>query len=265
MNIFIREMKANAKSLFFWSIGLIIVIVVEMSEYKSTSASGQSLNDLIAKMPESLKSLMGGGSLDLSKVSGFYGVLFLYFVLMVTIHAAILGGSIISKEERDKTSEFLFVKPVSRAKIITTKLCAAILNIIILNLATLFSSLIVVNFYNNGEDVTSDILKLMFGMLILQLIFLFMGTAISALSKKPRLPLSITTGILLFMYILSMAIDINSDLEPLKYLTPFKYFEAKNLMYGGEFQFVFVFLSILIIGVCGSVTYSFYEKKNLSI
>ena len=41
---------------------------------------------------------------------------------MATVHAAMLGADIISKEERDKTAEFLFVKPISRNKIIISKL-----------------------------------------------------------------------------------------------------------------------------------------------
>ena len=64
--------------------------------------------------------LLGFSDLDLSKVSGYYGMLFIYLLLMATIHAAMLGATIIAKEERDKTSEFLFVKPVSRSKVITT-------------------------------------------------------------------------------------------------------------------------------------------------
>ena len=166
---------------------------------------------------------------------------------MATIHAAMMGADIISKEESYKTSEFIFVKPVSRDRIITSKLSAALVNILILNLVTLISSIVIVGYYSRGEDVTSDILKLMIGLFILQVMFLFIGTAISALCRKPKSSVSITTGILLFMFMLSMAIDIQSNLEPLKYFTPFKYFEAKNLMYGGEFQLTFVFLSILII------------------
>ena len=265
MNIFVREMKVHAKSLILWSLGALIMVVAGMSKYGGSVAADQSMNDLVAQMPESLRNIMGVGTFDLSKASGYYGVLFLYLVLMLTIHSAMMGSNIISKEERDKTSEFIFVKPVSRDRIISSKLAAALVNILILNLVTLISSIIIVGYYNAGEDLTSDILKLMIGMFILQVIFLFIGTAISALSRKPKSSTSIATGILLFMFMLSMAIDIQGKLEPLKYFTPFKYFEAKNLMFGGEFQPTFVVLSILIIGICGFVTYIFYRKRDLNI
>jgi len=265
MNIFVREMKVHVKSLMLWSIGVIIIVGAGMGKYPSIVDSGQSMNKIVSQMPKSLQSIMGVGTFDLSTASGYYGVLFLYLVLMATIHAAMMGADIISKEERDKTSEFIFVKPVSRSKIITSKLGAALVNILILNFATLISSIVSIGYFGKGEDITSDILKLMVGLFILQIIFLCIGTAISALCRKPKSSTSITTGILLFMFMLSMAIDIQSKLEPLKYFTPFKYFEAKNIMYGGEFQLTFVFLSILIIGVCSFVTYVLYKKRDLNV
>ncbi|PRR83643.1 ABC transporter permease subunit [Clostridium vincentii] len=265
MNIFAREMKVHAKSLIIWSIGMVFMVFAGMGQYGGSVASDQSMNELLAQMPKSLQNIMGVGTFDLSLASGYYGILFLYLVLMVAIHAAMMGADIISKEERDKTSEFIFVKPVSRDRIITSKLSAAVVNILILNFVTLISSIVIVGYYSTGEDVTNDILKLMVGLFILQVLFLFIGTAISALCKKPKSSISVATGILLFMFMLSMAIDIESNLEPLKYLTPFKYFEAKSLMYGGEFQLTFVFLSILIIGICSCVTYLFYRKRDLTI
>ena len=58
---------------------------------------------------------------------------------MATIHAAMLGATIIAKEERDKTAEFLFVKPVSRSKIISFKLLVALVNIVILTIVAAIS------------------------------------------------------------------------------------------------------------------------------
>lgn len=106
---------------------------------------------------------------------------------MVTIHASMLGANIISKEERDKTTEFLMVKPISRTKILTSKLLAALANVLILNLVTLVLSIAIVGKYSHGEAVTSEIQMLTVGMLILQAIFLFIGSGIAAISKTRRI------------------------------------------------------------------------------
>jgi ABC-2 type transport system permease protein len=264
MNIFIREMKAHKKSLIIWGICIIFMIISGMGKYTSVY-SGASMNELVNKMPKGLQVIMGGGALNLSKVSGYYGMLFLYLVLMATIHASMLGADIISKEERDKTFEFLMVKPVSRGKIITSKLLAALLNIVIFNIINFVFSIMLVAPYTKGESVNGDIAILMVGMFILQLIFLFIGTAIAAISKNPKTATSLSTAILLATFMFSIFIDMNEKLINLKYLTPFKYFEAKNLMYGGGLDPVFVTLSAVIIAILVGVTYVFYKKRDLSL
>ncbi|MBC2723219.1 ABC transporter permease subunit [Desulfosporosinus sp.] len=265
MNVFMREMKANRKALILWCIGVFLMIASSMGKYAGLSASGQSVTDLMAQMPQSLKAIMGMGTFDLSTVSGYYGLLFIYLAMMAGIHATLLGASIISKEERDKTSEFLFVKPISRSKIVTLKLIAALVNLLILNLVTLVSSILLVQNYSQGEGIIGDITRLMLGMFILQLIFLFIGTALAGVSKQPKTAQSYATGILLFTLMLSFAIDLNERITVLKYLTPFKYFEAKNLMDTRGFEPVYLILSGLIIAVLIKVTYIFYEKRDLNV
>jgi ABC-2 type transport system permease protein len=265
MNIFMREMKSHRKSLLFWSIGVILMVITGMSKYASMSSSGQSMNEMIAKMPTSIKVVFGFGSFDISKASGYYGILFLYLLLMATIHATMLGATIVAKEERDKTSEFLFVKPVSRNTIITAKLLAAFVNIVVLNLVTFISSLVIVGNYSDGEAVSGDIALTMAGMFILQLLFMVLGSALAAVKRRPKTAASLAAGVLLLTYILSIAIDLNASMEALKYVTPFKYFEAKNIMFGGGLEPLFIFLSVVVIVALTMVTYVFYQKRDLNI
>lgn len=264
MNIFIREMRAHRKSLIFWSIGMLFMIVAGMGKFTSYTGSGQSMNDILGKMPKALKAVLGFGTLDVTTASGFYGMLFLYLLIMVTNHAAMLGANIIAKEERDKTTEFLMVKPVSRFTVISAKLAAALANILVLNAITLVFSIAIVNQYAKGEQINGDISILMVGMLLAQLLFLFMGSGIAAASKNPKISASIATTILLVTYIIAILTDMNEKLAALKYITPFKYFEAQQI-YEGGLKPVFVVLSLIIISVMLWVTYTFYRKRDLKV
>lgn len=265
MNIFIREMKAHRKSLIFWCIGVFLMVASGMVKYESLASSGQHMNEMLAGMPKSLLAVLGIGEFDISTASGYYGLLFIYLLLMATIHAAMLGATIIAKEERDKTTEFLFVKPVPRNRIISAKLLAAFVNILILNVVTFVSSLALVGKYSNGEVVTQDIGMTMAGMLIVQILFMVIGSSLAAVKKKSKTAASLATGVLLLTYVISVAIDLNENIEGLKYLTPFKYFEAKSIMFGEGFQFTFILLSgALIIGLT-VVTFVFYKKRDLNV
>ncbi len=242
---------------------MFLMVASGMGKYAGLSASGQSMSQMMSDMPKSLQAILGIGNLDLNTASGYYGILFVYLLLMATIHAAMLGANIIAKEERDKTSEFLFVKPLTRNQIITSKLLAALVNIILFNLVTCMASVLMVGKYSKGESIAGDIAITMLAMFILQLLFLFIGTATAAVLKKSKTAASLATGILLLTFVLSIAIDLNDRLASLKYITPFKYFEAKNVMYGGGLDTVFVLLSAALIAVLVTVTYTFFNKRDL--
>ncbi|MBT2679956.1 ABC transporter permease subunit [Bacillus sp. ISL-35] len=265
MNLFKRELKGNRKALIIWCIGVIFMVASGMAKYSSLEGNGQSMNALMADMPKSLQAIMGTGSLDLSTPIGYFGVLFLYLAVMAAIHAAMLGSNIIAKEERDKTVEFLLVKPISRTWMISAKLSAALVNILIFNLVTLAASVGMVGKYTEGEDITGEIALLMIGMFILQLIFLVIGTAIAAVLKNAKKATSLATGILLFLFILSIAIDLNEKLDGLKFLTPFKYYDAKLVLEEGGFEPVYLGLSGLLLFVLTVVTYVFYRKRDMNV
>jgi ABC-2 type transport system permease protein len=265
VNLFKRELKANRKALIIWCIGVVFMVASGMAKYSSLEGTGQSMNTLMADMPKSLQAIMGTGSLDLSTPIGYFGVLFLYLAVMASIHAAMLGSNIIAKEERDKTVEFLLVKPVSRTWMISAKLSAALVNILIFNLVTLASSISMVGKYAEGEDVAGEIAMLMIGMFILQLIFLVIGTAIAAVLKNAKKATSLATGILLFLFILSIVIDLNEKLDGLKFVTPYKYYDAKLVLEDGGFEPIYLGLSALILLVLTLVTYLFYRKRDMNV
>ncbi|UWG96442.1 ABC transporter permease [Dehalobacter sp. DCM] len=265
MNIFWRELKAHRKALIIWSIAIFLMIVSSIGKFTAYAETGQSMNELLSQIPSSIKAVLGMGNFDLTQVSGFYGMLYLYLLLLATVHASLLGANIIAKEERDKTTEFLLVKPVSRAKIVTAKLLASLLNVIVFNLVTLIFSVALMGKYAKGEDITGEIGILMVGMFMVQLIFLFIGTATASVSKRPKSAASVSTAILLVTFVISSAININSSLGPLRYITPFEYFKADQLLNGGGFEPVFLILSLVIIALLVVVTYGAYQKRDMNV
>ncbi|MGI8313750.1 ABC transporter permease subunit [Halobacillus mangrovi] len=265
MNLFWREMKAHRKSLIIWCIGMILLIASGMGKYAGFSSSGQSMDELMGAMPESLKTITGMGSFDLSLATGFYGVLFLYMVLLATVHAVLLGATIISKEERDKTAEFLFVKPVSRTKVIVTKMLAALTNVLVLTVVSAVTSLFMVGYYSDGEPYIENVLVTIIGMLILQVLFLGIGTMVGASYKKSGKAATLSSAILLLAFLLSVAVDLSDALDGVKYVTPFKYFEADQVMYGGGLDPVLVGVSVVLVAILSALTLLFYRRRDLHV
>lgn len=265
MNLYLRELKAHRKSIIIWSIAMIFLIFAGFSKYSAGAADGaQSFNVLIADMPKSLQNLFGVGIYDLSKLVDYYGVFYLYIALMATIHAVMLGNTILAKEERDKTAEFLLVKPISRNGIIIGKLLCAVTLVIILNLVTWISSILAFEQFSKGEAYSLPLMKLMLGLFGMQILFLLLGSLLAAFTRRYQLSSSIGTGILMVMFFLSVVIDISGKLNFLKGLTIFKYFDAKDILKIG-YNYIYLIAACIIAAVFTYGTFYFYKKRDMKV
>lgn len=264
MNIILRELKANRKALIVWSISMFLLVVSGMAKYTAYSAGGQA-GAVFNDMPYSVKALLGFGSFDPTTPSGFFAMLFLYIELATAIHAVLLGAGIIAKEESDKTAEFLMIKPVSRSAIITAKLTAAFLNVIVINIVSLVSSIVMVAAYNKGTDITGKIVMFFISMFIVQLIFLSLGAVLAAFMRNPKSSGSLGAGILFIAFIVSKITDLTSRLNFLNLISPFKYFNVNNLVVGQGLNLGIVILSLVLVAVFSVSTYVFYKKRDLKV
>lgn len=265
MNIVLRELRANLKALIIWSCSMVFLIYAGMVKYSGFAAAGQDVNQLMSQIPEAVRRILGMNGLDLTTASGFYAVFYVYFMLLVGVHAVMLGAVIISKEERDKTADFLFVKPIHRSKVITAKLAAALINIIVLNLVAWVSSILFVDMYNKGEPINDQIARLMLALFIIQVIFLAVGAGIAAFARNTKKATSIATAVLLAAFTLSIAMDLSNKIDFLRFLTPFKYFGTTQIVKEGTIDIMYLLLSAVIIIACTIATYMVYKKRDIHI
>ena len=268
MNVFLRELKANYKGLIWWSIGMLFMVVAGMGKfegYGTTASSSNSISTLIAGFPKPVLAIFGMSGLDITKLIGYFGILYLYIVIMVAIHAGMAGATIIAKEERDKTSEFLYPKPVSRTKVLTAKLAAAAVNILILFGITFASSIWIVGFYNKGYGLNSQIIALMWGVLLFQVVSFAFGAFFAGIFKNPKLPATAVTTVIMASYLVSVTVDLNAKLDFLRYLTPFKYFSAERILADGHVDPIFVTITLSLSAVLIGLTYYFYQRRDLNV
>lgn len=264
MNIFFRELKANRKALMIWSICMLLLVLSGMAKYKAYSSAGAA-NALFLSMPRSIKILLGFGSFDVTTISGFFALLFLYIELAAAIQAALLGTGIIAKEELDKTSEYLMTKPVSRSTVITAKLTAALINIIVINVVSLFSSIFIVAAYNQGTDISVKISIFFLSMFIVQLIFLSLGAFLAAFMRNPQSAGSFSVAVLLIGFVISKLTDFTETLNFLNPFSPFTYFNLYKIEAGQGLNSSIVIFSLVFVIVLIVTTYVFYQKRDLNV
>jgi ABC-2 type transport system permease protein len=264
MNIFLRELRANLKSLLIWSAILILLIIMAVAKFSAFAGDPETIK-MLDSMPPALVAAFGMNAFNMTTISGFYGIMFIYFALMAAIAAAMWGSEIISKEERNKTVEFSLVLPVSRNRVITAKVLAALINCIAFVLITWGASLVAVQSYKPDDAFYKFLSLEMQGMFVIELIFLAVGLLLGCAMKRYKLSGSTAVGIILLAYFMSIVTVMNKDLDWLKYFTPFKYFDAAQLLKTGRLDVPFLLLSAAIIVVCMVGAYWAYNKRDLYI
>jgi ABC-2 type transport system permease protein len=257
MNVYRREIRSSLKSMIFWCLGVLLFLAASMQKFQALSLDPASLN-IMNQLPQALQDMFGVGYLDFTKVSGFYGMIYPYLLLMAAVHASMLGAVVVSKEERDKTGEFLYAKPASRARVLTFKALSALTAAGALTVVIWASSLAFVE--GNGEEMGGTIARLMAGL------FLTQRVASAAVAARPKAAAGVATGVMLAAYFLSIAIDVSGRLGALKAFTPFKYFDARRIIGLGEgLPPWYVALCLILTAALTAAAYLRFEKRDLKV
>ena len=264
MNIFMRELKANLKSLLIWSVIIALMIMIAVAKF-SVFAGDPEMLKMLDSMPPALLDAFNMRAFNLTTLSGFYGLMFVYFALMGAMAAAMWGSDIISKEERDKTVEFSLVLPVSRSRVVTAKALAALVNCVAFVLITWAVSLVAVRPYHPDQAFHAYLALEMQAMLAIELIFLAIGLLLGCAMQQYKLSGSTAVAIILTTYFMSIISGMQKKLDFLKYLTPFRYFDAGELFRNGKMDGAYLLLSAGIIIVSVATAYWMYNKRDLYI
>ncbi len=264
MNIYFRELRANLKSLLIWSGIVILLIVIGTAKFSAFTDNPEMLKILDAYPPALLKA-MSMKTFNLTTITGFFGVMFLYFGLMSAIAATMWGSDIISKEERNKTVEFSLVLPVSRSRIVTAKALAALTNLAVFVLITWMASVVAAQNYNPDAGFYDFLALEMQAMFMIGLIFLALGLLLGCAMKQYKRAGSTAVGIILGTYFISVVSGMQENLDFLKYVTPFKYFDAGELYRAGSLNSTYLLLSAAIIVICIAAAYWTYNRRDLYV
>ena len=264
MNIFLRELKANFRSLLIWGGIVILFVVVGFSKFSAFAGDPQMLT-ILNDMPEAMLAALNMNAFNLTTVTGFYGIMFVYFAVLLTVCAVMWGSDIIVKEERDKTVEFILTLPIRRSQLITGKALAVAVNCFVLLLITWGATLAGAATYQPDSEFYSFVALSMVALFILQLIFLAVGILLGSAMKRYKRAGSAAVFLLLATFFLSILIGMSDKLSALKVLTPFKYFDAATIFHQAKLDMPMVGLSAVIIVVCMIGAYVAYAKRDLYI
>lgn len=133
MTVIRHELKQSRISLIIWTaaIGFLLAVCIfmfpemkgEMNEVNEVFSSMGSFTQAFGMDKVNFGTLLGFYAVECGNILGLGGAFF----------ASLCAISVLSKEEKERTAEFLLTHPVSRVSVVAEKLISVILQIVILN------------------------------------------------------------------------------------------------------------------------------------
>ena len=256
-----HELRQGKLSLLIWTLSIGFLMAVCIFLFPEMKSQMKDVNKIFASMG-SFTAAFGMDRLNFGTLTGFYSVECGNILgLGGAFFATLTSGSILAKEEKDRTAEFLLTHPVSRFRVVTEKLFAVLIQLIIMNSFILILSLGSIAIA--GEEIPfKEILLLHLAYFLLQTELASVAFGISAFLRRGSAGAAL--GLAAAMYFLNLIANITEQAEFLRYLTPFSYCEGADMIEKGCLN-----RSYLIPGVVYAVlgigsAYLKYCKKDIS-
>ncbi len=265
MILFLRELKRNRKTFIIWTSLIILYNILVIAFFPVLADKGKAMDTMLKDMKGALD-FFGMGFMDFSNVLSLFGAYsFVYLSMMGGVYAMILGSGILSREEGEKTIEFLMSKPIKRSSIVTSKLAATFFNIVLLSVLYTGTSLIMMTLLTKQSFNYGALISLMLAAFLIFILFAALGIFLSTFISRSKSIVSISIGIVLGTYIIGGLSAIAKEADFLKYFSPFKYMDTKYIMDNGRINYVYGGMFLVVIAVCIGGAYYFYNKKDIKV
>ena len=262
MNILLRELRANVKGLVIWCVciaALVFLAGVEFDAFREEA----NVNQMIESLPEGMRKALSLDVIRFDRPEGFFSYVGQYLMVMAVIYAALAGVKILSREISKKTAETMFTLPVTRRRIVSMKLIAALVRCVVLTAVTCLATFAVFANSNPGPEFYGKVLLFGCFLLLMQVLFVLAGLFVSVLSKRHKRTGTLIASITVVAYMLTFIVRLGEKTEFVKYITPFEYFPPVAVMHGHELElFGFVAVPALIVALF-SLSFVLARKKDI--
>lgn len=260
MTLIRHELKQGRNSLLIWTAAISLLLAICVFMFPEMKGEMNDVSELFASMG-SFTEAFGMDKVNFGTLLGFYAVECGNILgLGGAFFAALCAISMLAKEEKEHTAEFLLTRPIGRSRIITDKLAAVILQIVLLNVVVLLLSLASIAVI--GEEIPwEEILLLHLAYFILQIEIAAICFGISAFIRRGSLGIGL--GIAAILYFLNIIANISESAEFLKFVTPFGYAEGSDMVTNVSLDAGLLVLGV-IYGAAGiAAAYLKYCRKDI--
>ncbi len=260
MTLIKHELRQGKVTLMIWTAVIAFMLALCVLIYPEMETQMGDVSTMFAEMG-SFSAAFGMDRLNFGEFMGFFGVECGNILgLGGAFFSALLGISVLSKEEREQTAEFLLTHPVSRRKIVMRKYISIMIQILFLNIAVIAVTLLSMQII--GESLDNRPLFLLFlAYYVLQVEVASVCFGISAFLSHGGMGVGL--GMAALLYFLNIIANLTEDAKFMKYITPFGYTEGADIISDEclNMEYLSVGLVFTVIGI--SAGFYRYCKKDI--
>lgn len=263
MNVFLRELSAGRRSTMTWMIAMAAMVTLFMlGMYPAFTSDIAASKELLGGLPPAVRAAFSISIDTFFSIFGFYA----YFLSFATVAAAIqamnVGAGLIAKEFSGKTADFLLSKPVTRSSILSAKLAAALVSVLLVSLA--FSGAAYLSALGSAKEPFSagTFLMLSLTLLLAQLFFVAIGMLLAVLVPRIKTVIALSLPTVFAFYIIGTLGAVLGN-EEVRWVTPFKFFDPMYIVQHSALEGRFLIYEALLVAVFVATAYLVFIKKNI--
>ena len=260
MTMIRHELKQAWKALLIWALSIGAFIVICLFMYPEMKSQMNSISSIFSSMGM-FSSAFGLDTLDFGSLKGFYGIECGNILgIGGAMFAALIGIAALANEEKNGTAEFLLTHPLKRPAIITAKLAAVLIQVLILNLAVWLMA--VGSIAAIGEPVPwKEVTLLHTAYFLLQVELACVCFGISAFLWKGGVGIGL--GLAIALYFMNIISNLTNKADVLKYITPFGYADGSGIFSKGSLDTCKLLIGLAVSVISVALAYWKYNKKDI--
>lgn len=248
-------------SIIWWSIGIVSLVVLTLAFYPTIHNQAAQLNKSFGGLSNSTLSLFGGT--DFFSPVGYLNsqLIYLMLPLLLIILGIGLGSSLIGREESDGTIELLLARPVSRSKLLNSKVLAGGLIILIVTIIGSAATILMAEAVNIGIPV-GYITAACFACFMLVLTFSSLAFLLAATGRGRGAALGIAVVYALGGYIIGSLANSVHWLKVPSLIFPYHYYRTADILNGTFDWSSIIFFAVFTI-VCIVLAWLSFRRRDI--
>lgn len=262
MNIFWRELKAYRTSTIIWVVSLSLLVVMFFNIFPSFASDVEQSQKLLTNLPEAIRSALDISLSNFFTAYGFFAYLLTFVSVAGAVQALNLGVGVISKEDSGKTTDFLLTKPISRFKVVTSKIAAIFCLLVITNLVFSAVSLVAADIASTAVFDWKTFLLLSASLFLIQTFFMSLGLLSSVIIPRVKSAVVVSLPVAFGFFIIGTLGTLVGN-DTVKYISPFKFYDPGYIMNHKGYEPKFLIIEAVLVIATIVLSYVIYLRKDI--